>query len=260
MPRAHRYFLPGHVWHITHRCHEKAFLLKFAKDRERYLRWLFEAKRRFGLCVLDYMVTSNHIHLLIKDTGANVIARSMQLVAGRTAQEFNLRKTRNGAFWEDRYHATAIETDAHLWRCMVYIDLNMVRADVVRHPHDWAHSGYREIQNPPRRYCIINLTELTALCGFANISTFQQAHHAWVRTALAEGRSQRDVRWSEALAVGGQNFVERVQMALGASAPASRCGAGRHIVHAARARFRLQGSFRYQKERSKAKNRPFLSP
>jgi hypothetical protein len=39
-----------------------------------------EAKKRFGLCVLDYIVTSNHIHLLVKDTGANVIAESMQLI------------------------------------------------------------------------------------------------------------------------------------------------------------------------------------
>jgi len=28
--------------------------------------WDFEAKKRFGLCVLDYVVTSNHIHLLVK--------------------------------------------------------------------------------------------------------------------------------------------------------------------------------------------------
>jgi putative transposase len=30
----------------------------------------------------------------------------MQLIAGRTAQEYNRRKNRQGAFWEDRYHAT----------------------------------------------------------------------------------------------------------------------------------------------------------
>ena len=29
------------------------FLLKFAHDRRSYLRWLFEAKKRFGLCVLN---------------------------------------------------------------------------------------------------------------------------------------------------------------------------------------------------------------
>jgi len=41
---------------------------------------------------------------------------------------------RKGAFWEDRYHATAVEKERHLIRCMIYIDLNMVRAGVVDHP------------------------------------------------------------------------------------------------------------------------------
>src|SRR5688572_11578849 len=119
MPRANRHFLPGHIWHITHRCHEKAFLLKFTRDRRRYRYWLFEAKKRFGLCVLNYVVTSNHIHLLVQDTGEDAIPYSMQLIAGRIGQEYNQRKKRQGAFWEDRYHGTAIEPDGHLQRCLV---------------------------------------------------------------------------------------------------------------------------------------------
>ena len=80
--------------------------MKFARDRKRWRYWLFEAKKRFGLSVLNYIVTSNHIHLLVKDTDKDIIPRSMQLIAGRTAQEYNQRKGRKGAFWEDRYHAT----------------------------------------------------------------------------------------------------------------------------------------------------------
>lgn len=41
MPRASRHYIPGHVWHITHRCHKKEFLLKFAMDRQAWLDWLF---------------------------------------------------------------------------------------------------------------------------------------------------------------------------------------------------------------------------
>jgi putative transposase len=218
MPRANRHFLPGHVWHITHRCHEKNFLLKFARDRRRYLRWVFEAKKRFGLSVLDYMVTSNHIHLLIKDTGPNVIARSMQLIAGRTAQEYNQRKTRQGAFWEDRYHATAIETDQHLHRCLVYIDLNMVRAGVVDHPVKWEHSGYHEIQQPPKRYAVIDLPGLVALCGVSKLADFQQAHCQWIEAALHGDLAVRDARWSEAVAVGSLAFVEKIKGELGVKA------------------------------------------
>jgi putative transposase len=151
MPRASRHYLPGYVWHLTHRCHREQFLLRFAKDRRAWVRWLYAARQRYGLCVLDYAVTSNHIHLVVRDQGRGEIARSMQLIAGRTGQAYNQRKNRNGAFWEDRYHATAVETGAHLARCLVYVDLNMVRAGVVPHPAGWESAGHREIQSPPHR-------------------------------------------------------------------------------------------------------------
>ena len=154
MPRANRHFLPGQLWHLTHRCHEKSFLLRFPRDRRAYRRWLFEAKKRFGLCVLNYVMTSNHIHLLVKDTGEGVLAQSVQLAAGRTAQQYNLRKGRQGAFWEDRYHATAVEAGEHLYRCLVYIDLNMVRAGVVRHPAAWKDGGYRDIDEADGSYAL----------------------------------------------------------------------------------------------------------
>jgi putative transposase len=141
------------------------------------------------------VVTSNHIHLLVKDTGEGVIARSMQLVAGRTAQDYNRRKARVGAFWEDRYHATAIATDTHLHRCLVYVDLNMVRAGVVRHPAEWDHGGYGEIQQPPDRYRRIDLATLSRLCGFETIAEFQAEHRQWVETSLQTGATKRDHRW-----------------------------------------------------------------
>jgi REP element-mobilizing transposase RayT len=55
-------------------------------------------------------------------------------VSPEFVQEFNNRRNRKGAFWQDRYHATAVESRNHLMECIVYIDLNMVRAGVVNHP------------------------------------------------------------------------------------------------------------------------------
>ena len=92
MTRANRHYIPEQVWHITHRCHKREFLLKFLKDRERWIQWLFEAKKRYGLQVLDFTVTSNHIHLLVIENAKDVVSKSLQLIAGITAQEFNRRK------------------------------------------------------------------------------------------------------------------------------------------------------------------------
>lgn len=217
MPRANRYHLPGYVWHITHRCHKKEFLLKFARDRRRWVYWLFEARKRYGLTVLNYMVTSNHVHLLVADNlEPGAIARSMQLIAGRTGQEYNRRKKRQGAFWEDRYHATAVESGKHLRRCMTYIDLNMCRAGQVNHPGEWADCGYRAIQSPPRRYRIIDLERAADFLGCKDGYELAQKQQTWIDEAL-EDESNRDrvARWSEHLAVGGEDFIHEVSTTLG---------------------------------------------
>lgn len=216
MPRANRHFLPGLVWHLTHRCHKKEFLLKFARDRRRWRRWLFEARKRYGLCVLNYVATSNHIHLLVRDQGQEEISRSMRLIAARTAQEFNRRKSRHGAFWEDRYHATAVETGEHLARCMVYIDLNMVRAGVVDHPSKWEVGGYHEIQAPPVRYRVIDRDAVADVLEIGGQVALQACHRAWVEEALRTGEASRyDPWWTQSVAVGSEGFVERVQIELG---------------------------------------------
>lgn len=202
MARANRHFLSGYVWHITHRCHKKEFLLKLVKDRQRLLYWLFEAKKRYGLCILNYIITSNHIHLLVSDKGRaqGCIPKSIQLIAGRTGQEYNQRKKRKGAFWEDRYHATAVQSDIHLIQCIKYIDMNMVRAGVVEHPEQWRQSGYSEIQNPRKRYGLINHDYLMKLLD--------------IDEALKQSAS-RNSRWTQSIAVGDKDFISKTKKRLG---------------------------------------------
>lgn len=215
MARAQRHFLPGYLWHITHRCHKREFLLKFKKDRDRYVWYLFRAKRKFDLSVLNYMVTCNHVHLLIGDNGnSQAIPKFMQLVAGRVAQEYNRRKMRNGAFWDDRYHATAIEKYEHFLGCMIYIDLNMVRAGVVDHPIDWTHSGYYETQNPRHRYRIIDREGLKTALGIDNSETLGVFLKRWVGEVLVYEKRSRDEMWTESIAVGSRTFVENIKAKL----------------------------------------------
>ncbi|HYA43831.1 MAG TPA: transposase [Syntrophobacteraceae bacterium] len=223
MPRANRYFIPGYAWHITHRCHKKEFLLKFGRDRRSWIMWLFEAKKRYGLRVLNYMATSNHVHLLVLDSAeGHIIPKSMQLISGRTAQEFNQRKKRKGAFWEDRYHAAAIETGHHLISCLTYIDLNMVRAGAVAHPSDWPTCGYSEIRKPRERYSIIDHQLLMDLLWIPSIEALQRAHRAWTEHALATAEHVRESKWTESIAVGSRQFVDTIKSKLGVRAKGSR--------------------------------------
>ncbi len=211
MARANRPFIQGFTWHIIHRCHKQEFLLNFDKDKKRYIEWLFEAKKRFKLQILNYIVTSNHIHLLVSDNtnNRNSIPDFMQLIAGRTAQEYNQRKKRKGSFWEDRYHATAIQTDKHLLQCMLYIDANMVRAGVVKNPLDWKYSGLNELLEPKKRYSIVDLEHFKKLLYFGNQNDFKESYQKWLAEYLSNCRYES--KWSNSIAVGNKDFITNLK-------------------------------------------------
>ena len=218
MPRTKRHYLPGYTCHITQRCHKKEFLLKFHCDKRNWLHWLHQAKQRFRISILNYMVTSNHVHMLVQcDKENNYIAKAIHLASGRTAWEYNQRKRRQGAFWQDRYHATAVETDKHLIQCMMYIDMNMVRAGVVKHPREWPFCGYQEIVGRRQRYTLIDLEKLMHIIE-ADIKTFRETYIRHTEEYLFLKRFQRESCWTESIAVGGQDFTERIQTKLGVKA------------------------------------------
>jgi REP-associated tyrosine transposase len=52
MPHAVRHILPGRIRHIAHRCLSKDLSTKICAPHRHYLRWVFEAKQRFGLSAL----------------------------------------------------------------------------------------------------------------------------------------------------------------------------------------------------------------
>ncbi len=165
------------------------------------------------------MVTSNHIHLLVVDgDDEEIIPRSLQLVEGRVAQEYNHRKDRTGAFWEDRYHATAVQSGEHLVRCMSYIDLNMVRAGAVQHPSEWEFCGYKSIQNPPKRYRIIDRNRTAELLGLNSVEELAEQQRDWVETAMKGDGNVRDSKWTESIAVGDLTFIKDTMALLGAKA------------------------------------------
>jgi hypothetical protein len=166
--------------------------------------------------VLNYAVTSNHIHLLVRDYGErDVIPDSMQLIAGRMGQEYNLRKHRKGAFREDRYHATAVEADTHLIQCMVYMDMNMVRTGVMKHPSEWPHGGYHEIQDPPKRYAIMDLEGLQELLRFRSREDLAAAYRGWIEAAVNKRAYNSEAKWTESIAVGIDLFVIATKEKLG---------------------------------------------
>lgn len=163
-----------------------------------------------AVSLLDYCLTSNHVHLTVCADIPDHISRLMQKVAGGIAQNYNLRKERRGAFWEDRYHATIIEPGGHLMRCFGYLALQMVRCGAVKHPREWNWCGYHELAGLRRRYRLIDMERLSESLGGASLEEFQSHYEAQIQEAIAQHQFQREAQWTQSIAVGSEAFVREI--------------------------------------------------
>ena len=57
---------------------------------------------------------------------------------------FNKRYKKVGHLWQDRFKSKVIVKDNYLIDCIHYIELNPVRANMVKAAGDYAWSSYRE--------------------------------------------------------------------------------------------------------------------
>ncbi len=183
-------------------------MFRFAKDRDAYramLRAQMAAHR--DVRVLTYCITSNHVHLLLTSRKTNeAVSSFMQALQGEFALFYNRRMKRSGAFWGGRFHATMIDSGEYLWQCMRYIDLNMVRAGVVKHPAEWKWTGYGEIVGLRNRYRVVNMPEILERTGQKDSDRVGSWYRDWVRASAGE----RDPKWTESVAVGRREFVETI--------------------------------------------------
>ena len=92
MPRANRYIQPGCLYHLTHRCHDRRFLFRFARDRNEYRKRLRASLKQSPVSLLAYCITSNHSHLLVEAGAPAGISRMMQRLEGEFAEWYNWRK------------------------------------------------------------------------------------------------------------------------------------------------------------------------
>jgi len=211
MPRASRYLLSGYTYHLTHRCHDRRFLLKFKEERERYREWLRIAVKRHGVSVFGYCITGNHTHVVAYAHEREAIAQLMHLPSGAVAHHLNRRKRHEGSVWEHPYQCTIIQDGRHLLNCLRYVDLNMVRAGVVKHPEQWRWCGYDELVGARQRYRLIDRARLRQHLDVPDDESLARLHAERVQESITRRSLARQPMWTEGLAVGSREYVEQAK-------------------------------------------------
>jgi len=141
MPRIARIVGVGYPHHIIGRGNNRERVFMDSMDYETYLFFLSKYSEEKEAAVLAYCLMPNHIHLLVRPSKVESLAKMMQAITLCYSKYFNGKNGRTGRLWECRYHSTIIDGDSYLWTVSKYIENNPVRAGMVKRPKDYPYSS-----------------------------------------------------------------------------------------------------------------------
>jgi len=143
MPRRARLALPGIPWHIIQRGNNRSVCFYAENDYRRYLDTLRDQASKYGCAIHAYVLMTNHVHLLLTPEKPDSAALMMKHLGQRYVQYINRTYRRSGTLWEGRFRSCLTQTEDYVLACYRYIELNPVRAAMVRHPREYPWSSYR---------------------------------------------------------------------------------------------------------------------
>lgn len=142
MARLPRLIVAGMPLHVIQRGHNRSITFLVADDYRRYRELLLNASHRFGCAIHAYALMTNHVHLLLTPDNERGPSRMMQAIGRVYVRYVNARYQRTGTLWEGRYRSSLVDCDRYLLACFRYIELNPVRAGMVKHPIRYRWSSY----------------------------------------------------------------------------------------------------------------------
>ena len=141
MPRHPRSDLPAAgIYHVTNRGVARQPIYRDDVDHRLFAVLLGWSAARFRWRLLAFCHMPNHFHLVVA-TELERLSRGMHLLCSRYAQAFNDRHERVGHLFQDRFHATVVDTDEYLEVACAYVLDNPLRAKLCNAREDWPWLG-----------------------------------------------------------------------------------------------------------------------
>ena len=205
MPRFARIVVPGAVHHVTQRGNNRQDVFFVEDDKRVYLELLREQSQRFGFRVDGYCLLTNHVHLV----GVPMTEEALTKAMGRThflyTQYINRLHGRSGHLWQNRFFSCPMD-DARALNALCYVELNPVRAGVVRRPwtYPWssaaAHCGKASSHS---------LLDLSAWWESMSAEAWRETLLAFARDASASNAIRRNTHTGRPL--GSDRFLSKLE-------------------------------------------------
>ena len=204
MARLARVVLPGYPHHITQRGNRRQDVFFKESDYECYLELLKEWCQIEKIEIWAYCLMTNHVHLIVMPENSSNLGKAIGEVHRRYTRMINFRENWKGYLWQGRF-ASYPMSESWLLRAIAYVELNPVKAEMVKNAWDYrwssvhAHLSGKDIQG------IVQVEKLLSLTG------------DWKDYLLeAQGNQIEEIERHERTGrpLGGERFIEKAEYLL----------------------------------------------
>ena len=143
MARLPRIVVPNQPLHIMHRGNNRQDIFESEEDMTRIKEDIAHALLKSDCHLHSYVIMSNHLHFLITPVDKVQLSKFMQTMANRYVRYFNVTRNRTGTIWEGRFKSCLVDSENYLFTLYRYIEMNPVKANMVKNIADYPWSSYR---------------------------------------------------------------------------------------------------------------------
>ena len=144
MPTGPRLVLEKVCYHIVARGNQKQRIFLDLSDYEEFVTRLKMYKRKHDFLLYGFCLMPNHIHIVGEPKEIPNLAKFMQGLLRSYTSYFNKKYNKVGHLWQGRFKSKVIVKDNYLIDCIHYVELNPVRAGIVKMPGEYNWSSYKE--------------------------------------------------------------------------------------------------------------------
>jgi putative transposase len=142
MARIARAVAPGFPHHVIQRGNRRQQTFFNNEDYLAYQELMAEWCARYHVEIWAYCLMPNHIHLIAVPETKDGLNSAIGEAHRRYTRRVNFREGWRGHLWQGRFSSFIME-ERYLFACTRYVELNPVRAGMVKNPEEWRWSSAR---------------------------------------------------------------------------------------------------------------------
>jgi putative transposase len=143
IPRT-QYLQANGYYHVISRTINQALILKAPEDFQYFKKLMHQAKQQFPLSLFHYALMGTHFHFVVQTIKPDDLAGHLRYLKWSYTQWARKKYGWKGPLWRERYRSLAIQDEAYLAACGLYVECNPVRAGLCQEPSDYPYSSARK--------------------------------------------------------------------------------------------------------------------